>query len=252
MAQNLDIHGRLFGLPRAVRQGRTRELLARFGLEDRAGDLVMRGLAQAKRTLILVDGIPFNDGYSSGVTWSSIPVDSIERIEVIRGPGSALYGGNAMTHGGLYQGLEELDQLLAQYEQAKIADKARAHALEHLICGAIRQSNLDKELHLDPTRNEHNQDFPSLVRGAHEALSRIRNTLIQDGMDFSFEVPKDVNYVYIGSLTYTITGDDFTITHLSSTDEYDQAQEAVNKIAGKKQIRLSRVALQTYDAKKSK
>jgi len=71
-------------------------------------------------------------------------------------------------------------------------------------------------------------------------------------MDFSFEVPKDVNYVYIGSHTYTITGDDFTITHLSSTDEYDQAQEAVNKIAGKKQIRLSRVALQTYDAKKSK
>jgi iron complex outermembrane recepter protein len=56
----------------------------------------MRGLSQAKRTLILVDGIPFNDGYSSGVTWSSIPVDSIERIEIIRGPGSALYGGNAM------------------------------------------------------------------------------------------------------------------------------------------------------------
>jgi len=95
----------------------------------------------------------------------------------------------AMTHGGLYQGLEELDQLLAQYEQAKIADKARAHALEHLICGAIRQSNLDKELHLDPTRNEHNQDFPSLVRGAHEALSRIRNTLIQDGMHVFDDIP---------------------------------------------------------------
>jgi len=68
------------------------------GVQDPAASstVSMRGLAQAKRTLILVDGIPFNDGYSSGVTWSSIPVDSIERIEVIRGPGSALYGGNAM------------------------------------------------------------------------------------------------------------------------------------------------------------
>jgi len=61
------------------------------GVQDPAASstVSMRGLAQAKRTLILVDGIPFNDGYSSGVTWSSIPVDSIERIEVIRGPGSA-------------------------------------------------------------------------------------------------------------------------------------------------------------------
>lgn len=68
------------------------------GVQDPAASstVSMRGLSQAKRTLILVDGIPFNDSYSSGVTWSSIPVDSIERIEVIRGPGSALYGGNAM------------------------------------------------------------------------------------------------------------------------------------------------------------
>ena len=95
----------------------------------------------------------------------------------------------AMAHGGLYQGLEEVDQLLEQYEQAKIADKTRAHALEHLICAAIRQTNLDKELHLDPTVGEHDQDFPALVRGAHEALSRIRNTLIQDGMHVFGDIP---------------------------------------------------------------
>ena len=68
------------------------------GVQDPAASstVSMRGLSQSKRTLILVDGIPFNEGYSGGVTWSAIPVDSIDRIEVIRGPGSALYGGNAM------------------------------------------------------------------------------------------------------------------------------------------------------------
>ena len=68
------------------------------GVQDPSASstVTMRGLSLAKRTLILVDGIPFNEGYSGGVTWSSIPVDAIERIEIIRGPGSALYGGNAM------------------------------------------------------------------------------------------------------------------------------------------------------------
>ena len=89
---------------------------------------------------------------------------------------------DGMAHGGLYQGLEELDRLLEQYAQAKIADQGRAHALEHLILGVIRQANLDKELKLDPTKSEHDQNFDAIIRGAHEALSRIRNTLIQDGM----------------------------------------------------------------------
>ena len=58
----------------------------------------------------------------------------------------------------------------------EVADKTRAHALEHLICAAIRRANLDKELRLDPTAGEHDQDFPAIVREAHEALSRASAT----------------------------------------------------------------------------
>ncbi len=50
------------------------------------------------RTLFLLDGRTLNAPLSSGVTWDLIqlPLEDIERIEVIRGPGATLWGANAM------------------------------------------------------------------------------------------------------------------------------------------------------------
>ena len=48
--------------------------------------------------LMLVDGIPFNDNlYGSAYTWEISPVFMANTVEVVRGPGSALYGSNAMS-----------------------------------------------------------------------------------------------------------------------------------------------------------
>jgi len=49
-----------------------------------------------KRTLVLLDGQDMSTGYATSVSWNSLAVEDVERIEVIRGPFSALYGGNAM------------------------------------------------------------------------------------------------------------------------------------------------------------
>lgn len=43
-----------------------------------------------------MDGIPLNNGYSGGTNWSNIPIAMIERVEVIKGSFSSLYGTNAM------------------------------------------------------------------------------------------------------------------------------------------------------------
>jgi iron complex outermembrane receptor protein len=45
--------------------------------------------------LVLVDGRRVNEVDLSGVDWSQIPLEQIERIEILRGPGSVLYGDNA-------------------------------------------------------------------------------------------------------------------------------------------------------------
>src|SRR5262249_44012893 len=53
------------------------------------------------QTLLLWNGIPLNDPYFGGANWQFVPVDGVERIEVLRGPFSALYGSTAL--GGVVQ-----------------------------------------------------------------------------------------------------------------------------------------------------
>jgi iron complex outermembrane receptor protein len=51
--------------------------------------------------LVLVDGRRLNEADSSFIDWSLVHLDRVERIEIVRGPVSALYGDNAM--GGVIQ-----------------------------------------------------------------------------------------------------------------------------------------------------
>ena len=47
-------------------------------------------------TLVLVNGRRVNEIDLSGVDWTQIPLDQVERIEIVRGAGSVLYGDNAV------------------------------------------------------------------------------------------------------------------------------------------------------------
>ncbi len=57
--------------------------------------LSLRG-ASAGQVLVLLDGHPVNDPQNGEVDLSLIPAGSIEKIEVIRGGSSAIYGANAL------------------------------------------------------------------------------------------------------------------------------------------------------------
>jgi iron complex outermembrane receptor protein len=59
--------------------------------------VMMRGQgAVAARILVLLNGVPQSGGQSGEFEWNFINPRDIERIEVVRGPGSALYGSQAM------------------------------------------------------------------------------------------------------------------------------------------------------------
>ncbi len=54
------------------------------------------GAAGTQNTLILLDGKRLNDIDQSTINYTAIPVDNIERIELIRGAGGVLYGDGAV------------------------------------------------------------------------------------------------------------------------------------------------------------
>ncbi len=65
------------------------------GTADMTVDLRGFGATGTQNTLVLLDGQPLNDIDLSAVRWSAIPLDSIERIEIMNGSGAVLYGGGA-------------------------------------------------------------------------------------------------------------------------------------------------------------
>jgi vitamin B12 transporter len=57
--------------------------------------LFLRGTSSTQ-TLVLVDGVPLNSPYFGGTDLSAVSTANVERIEVVRGPFSALYGSEAI------------------------------------------------------------------------------------------------------------------------------------------------------------
>jgi outer membrane cobalamin receptor len=58
----------------------------------------LRGIGPSgvSRTLVLTDGVPENDPFGGWVFWTRVPLVSVDRIEVVNGPSSSLYGNYAM------------------------------------------------------------------------------------------------------------------------------------------------------------
>jgi outer membrane receptor protein involved in Fe transport len=73
---------------------RTSSLVA----QPTAQGVSLRGIGPSgqSRTLVLLDGIPFNDPFGGWVYWTRVPLESVDRVEVVEGSSSSLYGNYAM------------------------------------------------------------------------------------------------------------------------------------------------------------
>ncbi len=74
--------------------------VTRSGAEGSVTSLFTRG-TESDHTLVLYDGVRMNSPYFAGFDWSTAPTAGLERIEVARGPFSALWGADAV--GGVVQ-----------------------------------------------------------------------------------------------------------------------------------------------------
>jgi len=69
--------------------------ISTYGGPNATKNIRMRGSTSAQ-VLVMVDGRPINNPRDGEADISNIPLDNIERVEVMHGPGSSLYGSSAM------------------------------------------------------------------------------------------------------------------------------------------------------------
>jgi outer membrane receptor protein involved in Fe transport len=55
------------------------------------------GSSGASRSLVLLEGVPLNDPFGGWILWNRVPTIAIERVEVLRGGASSLYGSSALS-----------------------------------------------------------------------------------------------------------------------------------------------------------
>jgi outer membrane cobalamin receptor len=58
----------------------------------------LRGIGPSgvSRTLVMIDDVPFNDPFGGWVYWTRVPLGAVDRIEMVDGSTSSLYGNYAM------------------------------------------------------------------------------------------------------------------------------------------------------------
>jgi outer membrane receptor protein involved in Fe transport len=93
--------------------------------------VTLRGLSAsgASRTLVLADGVPLNDPFGGWVSWDRVPQVAIDRVEVVRGGASDLYGADAA--GGVIQVLsvEPSSPVMRALVEGGTQESARVSAL---------------------------------------------------------------------------------------------------------------------------
>lgn len=96
--------------------------------------LFLRG-TESNHVLLLIDGIEMNPGSIGGPALQHVPLESIERIEIIKGPRSALYGSDAI--GGVINVItRRADE--TRWSAAATAGSFGTHEVNAAAFGALR------------------------------------------------------------------------------------------------------------------
>lgn len=140
------------------------------------------------QTLMLQNGVPMSTMFigNRGLLWYGLPVENIERVEVIRGPGSALYGADAFAgviniitktvadiqgtqvgaRAGTFRSRDAWAQHGSKFGPLDVAAYLRVGRTD----GFSGQVDADKQTFLDGAFNTHASLAPGQVNTGYEAL----------------------------------------------------------------------------------
>jgi len=148
-------------------QGQPGVTMTSSGGYGKPSSLFLRG-ANSDHVLVMIDGLKISSATTGGAAWEHIPLDQIERIEIVRGPRSTLYGSQAI--GGVIQiftrkGTEDRQSAaqvsagshglrkLAANTRGKQDDLTYAFSIAHLETDGWDAKNDSSESDADPYEN---------------------------------------------------------------------------------------------------
>ncbi|MBB5734946.1 vitamin B12 transporter [Xanthomonas arboricola] len=101
--------------------------LANNGGPGKPTSLFLRG-TESDQVVVLIDGVRIGSATSGGAALQDLPIEQIERIEIVRGPFSSLYGSEAL--GGVIQIFTRRPQgrLVPTFSAAAGSDNARRYS----------------------------------------------------------------------------------------------------------------------------
>ena len=177
-------------------------------------DINMQGLS-SKNILILIDGERLAGENGNNVDYSRLNTNNIERIEIVKGASSALYGSQAM--GGVIN----------------IITKKTRKKIEFSFGGKLAEMNQinfhDTKITDDAYNYKHNLDLPNLnynatfgfnlnkFSGKTSFVAKSSDAYILQSSDTMFLYPKNVDTVLVYNDGANINGfEDYTIAQLFS------------------------------------
>jgi len=110
------------------------------------GVVSFRGMggSSAGRTLVLLDGVPLNEPFSGWLHWNRVPLALVDRVEIVRGGGSMLWGSRAL--GGV------INVLTAAPEGTTltaVAEGGGYRTYRGALAGSVSEGNLRASLAVD-------------------------------------------------------------------------------------------------------
>jgi iron complex outermembrane receptor protein len=136
-----------------------------YGGGDYALDLRGFGTTAGSNQVVIVDGLRMNEADQGGTRLAGIPIDSVDRIEVLRGSGAVLYGEGAT--GGVIVITTKAGRGVARKNAAEIYTAAGSLGLAEVrATGTLVAGGFSVDLAANKRQaDNHRDNFKSDVRG---------------------------------------------------------------------------------------